>query len=898
VAVVCRAYRIALRVLPARIRGNYGAQMLAVFVDLAREAHATAGWRGSLRALGSELPGLVRLATEEHRSEWRRLRDHRADVRAGTHGESAIPLSHRSSSMIDAIRSDIRTAVRSLARNPGLTLVATISLALGIGANTAIFSVLNGVLFKPLGYPDAGELVAIGEGREGAPPTTLNSTSPASFHDWEAGARAFTEMAAYAATQNVLLGRGEPELIQGVNTVGGLFELLRVPAAIGRTYGVAEEDPGAEAVVVLSHAMWTGVFGGDSGVVGTTINLGGRPRRVIGVMPAGFRFVSGRSLYWMPAQYTPEFRANRDQYFLGVIGRLRPGMTVEEARTDLEMVAARLRADWSQYNTRLQLNVMSFQAMLVTGTQRSLYLLMGAVVLVLLVACANIGNLLLAKGAGRRREIAVRQALGASRWRITRQLITESVVLGLTGGLAGLLLGRAMLGLLLRQQAIGLPRMEDITLDGRVLAFTVAVAVVAGIAFGIVPSLRLASSRATDALRSGTRAAGGDRWARRSLVVAELALAVVLLAGAGLLLRSFALVQRVDPGLATDHLLTFSVALRGGPAGFFEQSVERIASLPGVRSVAIVSQLPGTGRGGGAWFNILDRPTPAGETPPGEAYRIISPGYFETAGIPLREGRQLTDRDRLESSPSVIVNETLARKYWPGGDAVGQEIYLGAPDNRVIPRATIVGIAGDTKDAGLAADPLPMVFIPLAMVPWASSFTYMIRTTGDPGSLVGAARSEIRALEPNAPVRNVQTMEDVLAESLAPARWSMTLLSVFAAVALILACVGVFGVLSFTVAQRTRELGIMIALGAAPAAVRRLVVREALALTVAGVIIGLGAAAVATRAMSAMLFGVTGTDTLTYLGVALVLIGVALLASFLPARRATQVSPLVALQSE
>ena len=897
-AAVCRAYHLALRVLPPRFRGSYGAQMLTVFVDLAREAHERDQWRGSMRAFASELPGLVRLAVDEHRLEWRRRRDHRAEIRVAAHRESPIVLPHRSWSMIDTLRYDLRTAVRSLARYPGVTVVAIVSLALGIGANTAIFSVLNGVLLKPLGYPDAGRLVAIGEGREGGLPTMLNSTSPASFYDWEAGARTFSEMAAYSPTQNVLLGRGDPELVQGVNTVGGLFEVLDVRAAIGRTFSVAEEDPSAEAVVVLSHAMWTGMFGGDSAVVGTTINLGGRPRRVVGVMPAGFRFVSGRSLYWMPAQYAPDFRANRDQYFLGVIGRLRGDATIEEARTDLEMVASRLRADWSQFNTGLRLNVIPFQAALVSDSERPLYLLMGAVVLVLLVACANIGNLLLARGAARRREIAVRQALGAGRWRITRQLITESVVLGLAGGAAGVILGRMMLALLLRQEAIGLPRMEDITLDGRVLAFTFAVALVAGIAFGIVPALRLASPRATEALRSGTRTAGGDRWARRSLVVAELALAVVLLAGAGLLLRSFAHLQRVDPGFATDHLLTFNVSLRGAPPGFFPQSVERIAALPGVRAAAIVSQLPATGRGGGAWFNILDRPTPAGETPPGEAYRIISTGYFATAGIPLREGRLLTERDRLESSPSVVVNEALAKRYWPAGGAVGKEIYLGAPDNRLFPKATIVGIVGDTKDAGLAADPIPMVFIPLAMAPWGTSFAYMIRTTGDPALLAGPARAELRTLDANAPVRNVRTMEAVLAESLGPARWSMTLLSVFAALALVLACVGVFGVLTFTVAQRTRELGIMIALGAAPAAVRRLVVREAMALTLAGVIIGLGASAVATRAMAGMLFGVAGTDALTYAVVALVLIAVGALASFLPARRATQVSPLVALRSE
>jgi predicted permease len=888
--IAVRLYAAALAILPRALRDDYGDEMLEVFAALAADARRRRGWRGSLAVLLAELPGLLALSA----ASWREIWQLRHVRRLPLHDS----LSPRDPDMIDTLRHDLRYAVRALTRTPGFTIVAILSLALGVGANTAIFSVVNAVLLEPLPFAEPHRLISIGEGADGAPPGQQNATSPGSFFDMKSQTAAFSGMAAYSTGQAALVGFGEPEMLQGVRSVGGLFEVLGVQPILGRTWTSAEEEPTVPTVVVLSHSTWMRFFGGEPGVIGKSISLGGISRTVIGVMPPSFTFPDGTIQFWSPSQMTPEFRANRDQYQFGVVARLKPGATIETATSELAVVAARLRKDWSQYNTGLRLDVLPLRDAMVGGAERPLYLLMGAVALVLLIACANIGNLLLARATGRRREIAVRQALGAGRGRIARQMLTESIVLALIAGGAGVFVGRALLALLVSSSSIGLPRMENIELDGRVMLFTLAISAAAGIAFGMLPAMRLSSARATEALRSGNRAAGGDRWTRSALVVSELALAVVLLAGAGLLLRSFALLQRVDPGFPTGRLLTFSVTARNAPPGFLDASLQRIRTLPGVSNAAITSQLPITGRGIGAWFNMFDRPVAPGETPPAVAYRVASPEYFATTGIPLRRGRLTTIDDRLDNHPSVLINEALAKQFWPDGDPVGRDIYLGAPDNRIFPRATIVGIVGDTKDAGLNADALPTVFIPSGMMPTWPFYSYIIRTAVDPSSLAPAVRQEIRALDASIPIRDMQTMDQILATSVGPARWSMTLLGLFAGMALLLAGIGIFGVLSFTVAQRTRELGIRMALGASARAVQRMVLAQGLVLATIGVVLGIMGALAVTRLMSTMVYGVQTTDPLTYGAVAIVLIGVASLASYLPARRATEVSPLVALRTE
>lgn len=890
-------YRLALRALPYRFRLEYAEQMQLVFADLHRDATRDGGWRRGLRQLLAELPGLARLIEREHRE----ARHARAAARARNPREN--------SDMFDSLLLDLRFALRSLRKSPGFAVVAVLTLGLGFGANTAIFSVINGVLLKPLAFAESERLVALGEGTQADPPNTLDGTTPGSFFDWKAQATAFSGIAAFTTGRTSLTracpqGGCEPESVVFSSSTGGLLNVLGVQPFFGRMPIATDEVPGQPEVVVLSHGLWRRLFGEDRAVLGRTLTLGGRARTVIGVMPPGFRFPDGTVELWTAMQMTPEFRTNRDQYYLQVVARLKPEVTMERARADMETVAARLRSEWAQYNTDLRINAVALRESVVGDVGPRLYILQGAVALVLLITCANLGNLLLARAAARRREIAVRQALGAGRGRVVRQLLTESIVLAVAGGVVGIVLGKGFLRLLLASQsAANLPRVEDIGLDPTVLAFTFAIAVVAGIAFGIAPALQLAGSRSSEALRQGSRGNTGGGGVRSVLVVSELALAVVLLAGAGLLLRSFALLQQVDSGVRTDRLVTFSVRLPTPNPTFVSTSLERIGALPGVRSVAVVSQLPVTGRGIGAWFNIIDRPTPANETPPGEAYRVVTPEFFATTGVPLRRGRLFTSADRLEA-PAVIINEALARKYWPNDDPLGKLVYLGAPDNRLFQQGTIAGVVGDTRDGGLGAEPLPIVYIPLAVMPAWPEFSYVIRMAGDPGSdlglgsIVASARREIRALDPTLPIRNVQTMNEVLRDSVAPQRFSMTLLSVFAGLALVMAALGVFGVLSFLVSQRTRELGIRIALGAAPGRVRAMVVGQGMRLALIGVGVGVVGALAATRLMSSQLFGVTNSDPVTYVAVSVLLIGIAGVATYLPARRATRVDPMVALRAE
>jgi putative ABC transport system permease protein len=523
---------------------------------------------------------------------------------------------------------------------------------------------------------------------------------------------------------------------------------------------------------------------------------------------------------------------------------------------------------------------------------------MGAVVFVLLITCANLSNLLLARATARRREIAVRQALGAGRSRVARQLLTESVLLAMAGGLAGVLVGKAFLSLLLAAQALtNLPRVDEITLDGRVLAFTFVVSLVAGVLFGSIPAWQLSRRDASDVLREGARGSSGGNWARSTLVVSELALAVMLLAGAGLLLRSFERLRQVNPGVRVHGLLTFSVRIPQRDVTFFPRSIERIRQLPGVRSASLSSMIPVSGRGVGAWFNRIDRPLAPGTTPRSSVYRVVTPDYFGTAGIRLVSGRLLEDTDRLDA-PAIVVNEALVREYYPDEDPLGKPVYLGAPDNRLFDNGRIVGVVTDTRDAGLGSDPFPTVYMPLAVMPGWPQFYYVVRTAGDPAMLIEPARAAIRAMNPDLPVRNVATMREVLDEAVAPARWSTTLLGAFAGVALVIAVIGVFGVLSFIVTQRTRELGIRLALGADASDLRRMVVARGLALAASGVVLGVGGALALTRFMQSLLYGVEPTDPATLIAVSAALLVSALAASYLPARRATRVDPMLALRAE
>jgi predicted permease len=571
-------------------------------------------------------------------------------------------------------------------------------------------------------------------------------------------------------------------------------------------------------------------------------------------------------------------------------------VTIEQARAEMDLVAARLRRDWPVFNADLRIVIYPVMETTVSGVRTQLFVLMGAVAFVLLITCANLGNLLMARAAARRRELAVRQALGAGQRRIAQQLITESMLLAMLGAVVGLFLGEAFLRMILAAQGtLNLPRTEDIALDGRVLAFTLGVGVIAGVFFGTFPIWELRKAR-FEALRAGSRSIAGGRGMRDLLVVSQLAFAMVLLTGAGLLLRSFQRLHQVNPGFSApqSQLLTFSTT---GDSVFLRRSIERLRALPGVRSVAMIGQLPVTGRGGGAWFNRMDRQLPPGETPQGEIYRVVTPEIFSTLGIRIQRGRALDASDN-RGNPVVVVNAALARKYYPNEEPLGKKIYLGAPENRIIDNATIIGISDDTRDGGMASDPLPIVYVGNVYAPWATNFAFVIRTDGNAEALAAPTRAAIKEINPKVIITSMRTMRDVVSAAFAPARWSTTLVGVFAAVALVISLVGIFGVLSFLVAQRTKELGIRLALGASSGRVQRLVVGRALALAGSGLAVGSVGAFYLTRAMTSLLFEIKPADPLTMVAVGAVLLGMALMASWIPARRATRIDPLAALRSD
>ena len=877
-----RAYHTLLAtLLPAGFNDAFAEELLAVYAEVDHSARERRGVIGAWAALVAELPGLVRIAIRERRT-------HRT-IRA-PHATA-----HLEANMLDALWQDLSFAFRGLRRAPMFALIAVATLALGIGANTAIFSVVDAVLLTPLKLGDPGRLVALGERGKNSSPNALNSTSPASFYDWKSSSKTL-RIAGFSGVSGVLTGHGEPQQLPGTSSIGGLLDVAGVRPYLGRLINESDEDPAAPQVIVLSYDAWQRIFGEDRSVIGKTLDLNGTARTIVGVMPRGFSYPGAPNDFWVPSRFDGTFRANRDQYFISVIGRLADGATLETARAEMDVIADRLNRDWPKYNRGTRISVLPLQETIVSVVRRQLFVLMGAVGFVLLITCANLANLLLARAGARRREIAVRQALGANRQRIVRQLLTESAVLALLGGLGGLIVGKSFLKLLLAAQVTtNLPRADEITLDGRVMLFAALASVVAGLLFGSAPAWQL--SRSSDALRQGTRGSAGGQWMRNVLVVSELALAMILLTGAGLLLQSFSRLSRVDPGVKTEGRITFSLRLRESHPDFAPSAIDQISAVPGVKTVAVASSLPITGRSNGAWFNRIDKPLPEDVVPSGEAYRVVTPTYFDAVGVPLRLGRLLTSADRQEA-PAIVINEALSKKYYPNENPLGKLVYLGAPDNRLFSSAPIVGVVGDTRDAGLGSDPLPMVYIPLAVMPKWPSLSFVIRTNGNPSSVVNSARSIIRSMVPNTPIQNVRTLEEVVSAATAPARWSATLLGTFAAVAVVMAVLGVFGVLSFLVAQRTRELGIRLALGASTTAVQRLVVARGLAIVALGVGIGLVGAYGLTQFMQTLLYDVTPTDPGTFAGVAGLLFVAAGLASYLPARRATRVDPMIALRAE
>jgi putative ABC transport system permease protein len=819
---------------------------------------------------------------------------------------------------MDRLLQDIRYAARRLLRSPGFTLVAVLTLALGIGANSAIFTVVHGVLLRSLPFAEPDQLVAFGTVKHGEVPRA-GSLSPPDFMSLREQAMqerpgspaVLTDAAAISYGGATLTGTGEPLRIDAAWVSASFFELFGAAPVLGRTFSAEENEPGNSAVAVLSHGFWQQQFGGDPGILGQTITMSGVARTVIGVAPPGFGFPENRTL-WAPLPYGETFSSetdvNRRAQYLSVVGRLRPGVSVEQARAEVRAIAARLEQDFPKTNTNITLAMLPLHEVMVGAVRTPLLILLGAVGFVLLIACANVANLLLARAAARQGEMAVRAALGAERSRLVGQLLTESLLLGLLGGALGLLLAYGGTQLLTTLQPEGIPRLDGITVDLTVVLFTIGIAAATGVLFGLVPALQATRTDLTSALATSGRGALGGRAGQRTrslLVVSEMALAVMLLVGAGLLMRSFVHLQQVDPGFRPEQALALDLELpdRSYPEeaqriAFFNTLLERIEALPGVSTAGAVNLLPMGEDRFVISFAVRGRPpAPQGE---GEALevRIATPDYFRTMGIPLRQGRAFTEADRADAPQVVLINETTAQRHFAGEDPIGKYIQLGwRQSEERFAGGEVVGIVADVRQLGPGEDFLPELYLPYAQAP-ESEMSIVVRAAGDPLALAGAIRAEVRALDPNLPVTALRTLDQVLSSAVAQPRFYVLLLGIFAAVALVLAAIGIFGVMSYAVVQRTREIGIRIALGAAPGAVLQMVIRRALLLAAGGVVVGLGGSLVVTRVLESLLYGVSTTDPATFLTVAALLTTVAMLAAYLPARRATRVDPMIALRSE
>ena len=805
---------------------------------------------------------------------------------------------------MDHLKQDLQYALRRLVKAPGFTAVAVLTLALGIGANSAIFSVVNGVLLKPLPYPESGRLVGVYHTSDGG----RSVMSGPNFTDIARMATTLESVAATATSTAILTGEGEPARLRIGRVSASFFDVLRVAPALGRRFNADENTPGRTNIVILSHALWEQRFGGDAGVIGKRIALDGVPREVVGVMPRGFGYPSDRQA-WLPIDYDAAFvTQQRANWYLGVIARLKPGVTPEQSAAEVETLGRNLEQQHSTANAGVGMTTFPLLEAMVGDIRRSVMILLGAVGFVLLIACTNVANLLLARAAARGSEMAVRTALGAGRGRLVRQLLTETVLLSVFGAALGLLLAVWGVELLTNLKPEGIPRLDNVRVDATVIFFTVAIAMVTGVLFGLVPAF--AATRGLSAsLKEGGRGAvtgrGGTRL-RGGLVIAELALAVMLLAGAGLLMRSFIKLQAVDPGFKPEQALTFELTLPDSRylqdpqrLAFYDDLLPRLRALPGVRSASAVLGLPLSGVDFVISFDVMGRPPVPPADRPAMQVRVATHDYFGTLGIPLKRGRLFTENDKAGTPPVVLITESAARQYFPGEDPIGKSIALGWRRGAARRQAggEVVGIVADTRDAGLNEPHPPQIYLPFHQ--WPVSFmTVVMKTSVPPLSLSDAARAQVAAVDPTLPVSNIGTLDAVVAKSISQQRFYMLLLAIFAAVALVLAAIGIFGVLSYAVSQRTREIGIRMALGAREGSVIRLIVMQAMILVVCGVTAGTVAALFLSETMTKMLFSVTPTDPATYASVAGLLVAVALLASYLPARRATRVDPVIALRAE
>jgi predicted permease len=804
---------------------------------------------------------------------------------------------------------DARYAARTLRKSPGFTVVAVLTLGLGIGANTAIFSVINAVLLRPLPYKEPERLVTV----EHLYPSLNNLQAPVSvpgFLSYQSKQQVFESAAVETGWAPNLTGRGEPERLRAGRVSGDYFTTYGVPAALGRGLLAEDATAGHDKVVVLSDGFWRRVLGGDPKAVGQSLLLNGESYQVVGVMPPSFHaFFTGAAQLWAPVMFTPEqISGSPTNEFLSFTGRLKPGMTPIQAQAEFHALAKQLKADRpDQYGTDWDLLITTLSERATGPLRQALFVLLGAVGLVLLIACANVANLQLARAAGRAREIAVRVALGASPLALVRQLLTESVLLAMMGGVLGILLAAWGVPALLALNANNLPPSKDIGLDGTVLGFTLLISLVTGLVFGLAPALRVARTNLHDTLKEGGRGAAGDLGGlalRRGLVIATVALALTLLVGAGLMIRSFARLVGVDPGFNPEGLMTFNVALPASKytndtlrLAAFERVTAELGAIPGVTAVGGSTVLPF----GGGWSTgsfSVEGYQPAENTPgPWGDQRTVTPGFLAALGTPLLKGRQFTEQDGPESPPVVIVDEEMVQRYWPKDNPIGKRITFNNLTDSSITWIEVVGVAGHTMHEGLDGGRRVQLYFPLRQnVP--GGLAYVVRTTGDPMALMPQVKAVLRNVDPDLPLSNVNSMEQLVEGSTGPRRFSMVLLAIFSGLAASLAAIGLYGVMSFTVTQRAKELGVRLALGAGTNDVLRLVLTQGMRLVLAGVGIGLVAALALSRVLRSMLFNVSATDPLTFVLISLLLMVVTLLATWLPARRAARVDPVVVLREE
>ena len=814
---------------------------------------------------------------------------------------------------MDTWLKDVRYAFRRLRKTPGFSAIVLLTLALGIGANSAIFSVVNTVLLRPFPYRDPERLVVVDHFYPSLNNLEAGASAPG-YRDLRDKAQIFDGVFVMTGWAPALTGTGgEPQRLQGTRASGLIFKTLGVAPVVGRPFTPEDDVPGRNRVVVLSYGFWQRQFGGDGSIIGKPMILNGEPYDVIGVMPSSFRDFTGRapSDLWTPLALSPEQLSdnNRTNEYLTLVARLRPGITVERARGDMKAFASQLRAQYpTQYASDWTLKVTPMNEKVSGRIRPALLVLLGAVGFVLLIACANVANLLLARAASRIKEVAIRSALGATRRDLLRQLMAESLLLAVVGGALGL--GLAWLGMkgVVALKPANVPRITELRIDGVVTLFTLGVAIATGLIFGLMPAIQTSRANLQETLKEGGRSGSADRSGhtmRRVLVVAEVALALTLLTGAGLLIRSLALLQGVNPGFDSSNLLTFNVSIPGAKyrsdtalVQYWERAIETVKAVPGVTSVGITSTMPFSGNWSTGSFSVEGYQPPPGKPGPWGDQRVVSPGFFPTLKVPLIKGRNFTEQDGVTGGQVVIVDEEMVKRYWPNADPIGKRVTFNDPQrDSVINWMTVVGVVGHTKHEGLDAENRVQLYHPYHRYGFiGNGMSFAVRTIGDPSRAVPAVRAALHAIDQDVPISNIATMDANIANSMGQRRFAMMLLGLFAVMALVLASIGIYGVMSYSVTQRAHEIGIRMALGAARQRVLGMVMRQGLALVGLGVAIGVLGAFGLTRLIASQLYGVHPTDPTTFVVVAVTLAGVAALATFVPAMRATRVDPVVALR--